>query len=96
MLQASVNGYMHGDGNIWGAFTQRQVLSMLNEFAIEKQLGASDMAEILEWIRSLPWDGWQHDFDQSTLLDQTEDDDYTTFDNWDSRDGGLIELHFNW
>ena len=26
-LEASVDGYMHGEGNNWGAFTQRQVLS---------------------------------------------------------------------
>ncbi len=93
-IEASANGYMHGDGNNWGAFTQRQVLHMLDDFAEKQRLDASAKADILAWVRSLPWDGWQ---DNVVFDDTTEDDDYNpVLDHDQGSRGGLIELHFNW
>ncbi|MBI4298929.1 MAG: hypothetical protein HY666_04125 [Chloroflexi bacterium] len=86
--------YMQGVGNNWCAFTQRQVLQMLEDFTQEKGLDSPAKTEILEWIRSLPWDGWQDDF---ALGAGQEDEDRDLFLDYDDNlDGGLIELHFNW
>ena len=95
-VEASVGGYMYGEGNNWGAFTQRKMLRMLDQFAAHEDLNASSKAEILEWVRSLPWDGWRDDFDLTAPSDDDEDDYNPVLDNQDEQDGGLIELHFNW
>lgn len=79
-VEASVNGYMHGEGNNWGAFTQRQVLELLENFDETEDLSDSEKQKIHDWLKSLPWDGWQDGFDP----EETDED------------GGLIELHFNW
>ena len=93
-VEASVAGYMHGEGNNWGAFTQRQVLGMLDEFANHRNLPDLVKADILAWLRSLPWDGWQDNLAAST---DPPDDGYDPILDYDeSEDGGLIELHFNW
>ncbi|MBI2867544.1 MAG: hypothetical protein HYX97_04335 [Chloroflexi bacterium] len=91
---AGAYGYMHGDGNNWGWFTQRRVLRMLDDFAREKALSASVKREVLDWVRSLPWDGWRDGLDLSRPLD--DDDDDLDVDGPDDEHGGLIELHFNW
>ena len=92
--EASAYGYMHGDGNNWGAFTQRQVLHMPDQFAEKQTLDPSARAEILAWVRSLPWDGWEHGLAPGNA---THDDDYNpVLDRDQGQDGGLIELHFNW
>ena len=90
--EAGANGYMHGEGNNWGGFSQRQVLRMLNEFAKREQLDAPARTEIIDWLRSLPWDDWQDDL---ALPDPTDDED-PILDHDPERHGGLIELHFNW
>ena len=93
-VEASANGYMHSDGNNWGAFTQRRLLHMLDEFAEQQTLDTSAKAEILAWVKSLPWDAWQ---DHIAPGDPTDDDDYDpVLDDDQEQDGGLIELHFNW
>ena len=93
-VEASVYGYMYGEGNNWGAFTQRQVLHMLDDFAETQRLDASARAEVLAWVRSLPWDGWK---DGLVAADTPHDDDYDpVLDHDQEQDGGLIELHFNW
>ncbi len=93
-VEASAFGYMHGEGNNWEAFTQRQVLHMLDDFAERQKLDASAKAEILAWVKSLPWDGWE---DNLSPQDTTDDSDYNpVLDHDQERDGGLIELHFNW
>lgn len=92
-IEASANGYMHGDGNNWGAFTQRQVLHMLDDFAEKQRLDASAKAEILAWIRLLPWDDWQ---DGLAPGNAAHDDYDPVLDRDPEQDGGLIELHFNW
>ncbi len=56
--EASANGYMAGEGNNWGTFTQRQVLRMLDDFAEREGLGSTAKSDILAWVRSLPWDWW--------------------------------------
>lgn len=90
---ASAYGYMHGDGNNWGAFTQGQVLRMLDKFVEEHKLGIQHKLEILAWVKSLPWEGWQDDFDHTA----NDDEDFDPFlDGLEDDDGGLIELHFNW
>lgn len=94
-VEASVSGYMHGEGNNWGPFTQRKVLRMLDRFAEEHGLDDTARAEVLEWVRSLPWDGWRDDLDLTAGSDDDEDDDDPVLDN-EGEDGGLIELHFNW
>lgn len=92
--EASVGGYMHGEGNNWGAFSQRQVLHLLDVFAESRKLDASAKNEILEWVKSLPWDGWEDSLAQSNT---TDDNDHSPFLGYDQeQDGGLIELHFNW
>ncbi|MBI2872583.1 MAG: hypothetical protein HYY00_05260 [Chloroflexi bacterium] len=92
-IEASGSGYMHGDGNNWGPFTQRHVLQMLDEFAGDKGLDATAKAEVLAWVRSLPWEGWRDDLDISAA----QDDDHDPWvDGPNEQDGGLIELHFNW
>ncbi|MSQ41251.1 MAG: hypothetical protein EXR55_06330 [Dehalococcoidia bacterium] len=63
-IEASVHGYMTGEGNNWAGFTQRQVLAMLDEFTEHRNLDASAKAEIRAWVQSLPWDGWRDDLTQ--------------------------------
>ena len=93
-IEASASGYMHGDGNNWGAFTQRQMLHMLDDFAETQRLDASTKAEILAWVRSLPWDGWQDNLAPRNI---THADDYNpVIDSERDEEAGLIELHFNW
>ncbi len=92
--EASVNGYMYGDGNNWGAFTQRQVLHMLDDFAERQRLDSSTKSEILEWVRTLPWIGWT---DKLIPGDTSHADGYNpVLDSDQEEEGGLIELHFNW
>ena len=79
--EAQVSGYMGGEGNNWAAFTQRQVLRMLERFVERKTLGAVAEVEILLWIRSLPWEDWEPDLDLTSSNDGGR---------------GRIELHFNW
>lgn len=93
--EASANGYMYGEGNNWGAFTQRQVLEMLDRFAEREALESDATAEVLAWVQSLPWDGWRDDL--ALDVPQESGDDFSPV--WDvetDRDGGVIELHFNW
>jgi hypothetical protein len=93
-VEASASGYMHGDGNNWGGFTQRQVLHMLDSFAETQNLDVSAKAEILTWVRSFPWEGWLDNFAPD---DTTFEDDYSPVIDYDQREvGGFIELHFNW
>ena len=91
-VEASTSGFMSGDSNNYSAFSQRQVLRMLDEFAVRKQLDAPARTEIIDWLRSLPWDDWQDDL---ALQDPTDDED-PILDYDPERHGGLIELHFNW
>ena len=92
--EAGAYGYMHGDSNNYAAFSQRQVLHMLDEFAARKQLDTSARAEIIDWLRSLPWDVWQDDL---ALQDPTDDEYEDPILDYDpEQHGGLIELHFNW
>ncbi|MBI4328994.1 MAG: hypothetical protein HY685_03910, partial [Chloroflexi bacterium] len=91
--EASVSGYMHGEGNNWAGFTQRQVLGLLEDFANRRNLPDLVKADILAWLRSLPWDAWDDDLDISVAQD---DDHDAMMDGPNEQDGGLIELHFNW
>lgn len=92
--EASVNGYLHGDGNNWGPFTQRQVLHMLDDFAEKRGLDPTAKAEVLAWVKSLPWDGWE---DNLAPGEPSHDHDFhPVLDNDPKQHGGLIELHFNW
>lgn len=94
-IDGAGDAYMHGGGNSWIPFTQRQVLVMVEEFAMDKALTGAEKQEILEWVRSLPWNGWVDDLDLGSALD--EDDDYDpVIDGPDEIHGGMIELHFNW
>ena len=95
-VEASTDGYMAGDGNNWGAFTQRKVLRMLDRFAEEHTLSEVEKALVLSWVRSLPWDGWQDDFDPSTPTNDDDEDYNPILDSQNGEDGGIIELHFNW
>lgn len=92
--EASAYGYMAGEGNNWSAFTQRQVLQMLDEFAERKNLAATEKAQVLDWVRSLPWDRWRQDLPPGPI---DYDDDFNPVVDAESEiDGGVIELHFNW
>ena len=94
-IEASTNGYMHGEGNNWALFTQRRALKMLEEFALEQKL-ADDVKEgIFQWLRSLPWIGWVDDLDIHKPIED-EDDYFPTIDGPDEEHGGFIELHINW
>jgi len=95
--EASVNGYMYGEGNSWGGFTQRQVLGALDDFARRKGLDDVDKAQVLAWVRSLPWDSWNDDIGLSAAPTSDSEDDYDpVLDQDPNRDGGLVELYFNW
>jgi len=56
-VEASANGYMHGEGNNWGPFTKEQVREMLEEFARDKGLTTSEKNKLWRWVNSLPWEG---------------------------------------
>ena len=81
---------MHGEGNNWGGFSQRQVLRMLDEFAIRKQLDTPARTEIIDWLRSLPWDDWQDDLVLHNTADDEDED--PILDHDPERHGGLIKL----
>ena len=90
------DAYMFGEGNSWIPFTQRQVLRMLDEFTREHGLSPQERLEIRSWLASLPWiGGWQDALPPGDGRDQ-EIDYYPVVDNDDGRDGGIIELHFDW
>ena len=90
------DAYTFGEGNSWIPFTQRQVLRMLNEFASERGLSPTERLEVRSWLASLPWiGGWRNALPPDDGRDR-EDDYHSVVDNDDGRDGGLIELHFNW
>jgi hypothetical protein len=93
-IEASVCGYMHGEGNNWAPFTQMQVLLLLENFAAQNRLDDAAKSEVLEWVRSLPWDGWIDDLD--VPLGDQDDDDLDVSNAPNDEVGGLIELHFNW
>jgi hypothetical protein len=96
-IEASGSGYMYGEGNNWAPFTQRRVLRMLDEFAERNGLDQSGRTQILQWLQSLPWDGWRDDLDLSTAAADDDEDDFSpVLDGSSDRDGGLIELHFDW
>ena len=95
-IEASVSSYMTGEGNNWAPFTQRKALTMLDQFVTDKSLDSAAKGEILQWLRSLPWDGWHDDLDISVVPSCVEDDYNPVLDRQDGHDGGLIELHFNW
>ena len=93
--RASANGYMAGEGGNWAPFTQRQVLRSLDRFAVARALDAQGRDEVLAWVRSLPWQGWREQLAPDDGRDAAPD--YTpVLDNGAGRDGGIIELHFNW
>ena len=56
-VEASVNGYMHGEGNNWGYFSKDQVRAMLDDFALRKNFSQEAKAQVWAWVESLPWDG---------------------------------------
>ena len=90
------DAYMWGEGNSWIPFTQRQVLRMLSEFTRERGLSPQERLEIRAWLASLPWiGGWRDALPPDDGRD-SEDGYHPVVDNDDLRDGGLIELHFNW
>ena len=94
--RGAVDAYMFGEGNSWIPFTQRQVLRMLDEFTRERGLSPTERLEVRSWLASLPWIGdWQDALPPSDGRDQ-EDGYHPVVDNDDGRDGGIIELHFNW
>jgi hypothetical protein len=96
-IDGAGDAYMHGGGNSWIPFTQRRMLLMLEEFAENKGLTDAEKQEVLEWVSSLPWDGWVDDLDLSIILDDDDDDDYDpVVDGPDDKHGGMIELYFNW
>ena len=96
-VEGAPDAYMFGEGNSWIPFTQRQVLRMLDEFTRERGLSPQERLEVRSWLASLPWegDGWQDALPPSDGRDK-EDNYYPVVDNDDGRDGGIIELHFNW
>jgi len=55
-IEASANGYMHGEGNNWGPFEKQQVHELLDEFAENKGLSTQEKAEVWAWVESLPWE----------------------------------------
>ena len=94
--EGAFDAYMFGEGNSCIPFTQRQVLRMLDAFTRERGLAPQERLEIRSWLASLPWiGGWQEALPPSDGRDQ-EDGYYPVVDNDDGRDGGIIELHFNW
>ena len=92
--EASAYGYMRGEDNNWGGFSQRQVLRLLDEFTERNQLDAPARTEIIDWLRSLPWDDWQDDLALHNTTDDEDEDPILDYDP--EKQGGLIELHFNW
>lgn len=94
--EAADDAYMSGEGNSWIPFTQRQVLRMLDGFTRERGLAPTERLEVRSWLASLPWiGGWQDALPPGDGRDR-EDDYHPVVDNDDGRDGGIIELHFNW
>ena len=90
------DAYMFGEGNSWIPFTQRQVLRMLDEFTRERRLSPQERLEVRSWLASLPWiGGWQDALPPGDGRDR-EGGYHPVADNDDGRDGGIIELHFNW
>ncbi len=87
---------MFGSGNSWIAFTQHQVLRILDDFADQHELTPEEMQEVRAWLESLPWIGGWHD---PLPPDDGRDREYDyqpVRDNDDYGDGGNIELYFNW
>ena len=94
--EGAPDAYMFGGGNSWIPFTQRQVLRMMGDFARELGLSSEERREVREWAVALPWiGGWQKLLPPDDGRD-SEYDYHPVLDNADDRDGGIIELHFNW
>jgi len=56
-VEASVNGYMYGEGNNWGPFEKQQVRELLNQFAENEGLSVQEQSYVWTWVESLPWNG---------------------------------------
>jgi hypothetical protein len=67
---------------------------MLDKFAQEKNLSNADRAQVLDWVKSLPWDGWKDDLSAESADDEDEYD--SPMDYHEATGVGFIELHFNW
>ena len=54
-IEASVAGYMSGDGNNWGYFYKHEVRELLDAFAKREGLSSEDEQTVWAWVESLQW-----------------------------------------
>ena len=94
--RGAYDSYMWGEGSGYAAFTQRQVLRMLDEFTRRRSLTPAERGEVREWIQSLPWDGWQDALPLDNRLNPAYGDPDDDDDDDGRHEGGFIELYFNW
>ena len=59
-IEGAPDAYMFGEGDSWIPFTERQAMTMLDEFAQERGLLPEERQEVHEWLTSLPWVGSQN------------------------------------
>ena len=54
-VEASVHGYMRGEGNNWGYFSKDEVRGLLDVFAVSQGLRQEEKVGVWGWVESLPW-----------------------------------------
>lgn len=97
--------YPVGESGSCVPFTQRKALGLLDRFVEAQGLPPQEREEIEKWLAALPWEGgWQETLPAGSADDEDADDDKGVFDDdwdedeeeWSPRDGGRIELYFDW
>ncbi len=56
MWRYATSGYMSGEGRLWAAFSDSQLMRDVEEYANDNALSQDDRNVIEEWIETLPWD----------------------------------------
>ena len=93
---ASEDHFVSGGGGRWAPFSQRAMVELLDEFTGRRRLVGAQRDELESWIASLPWIAWQPNLAVTTPHDQGRTARFFSDDYDEAKDGGFVELYFNW
>ena len=101
-----LDDYPAGESGSCVPFTQRKALGLLDRFVEAQGLPPQEREEVEKWLAALPWEGgWRETLPTEDADEEDADADDGEFDDWDEdedpeewnpRDGGRIELYFDW
>ena len=104
-MSGLVHDYPAGAGGSCVPFTQRKALGLLDRYVERRSLSPEGREEIENWLASLPWEGgWlktlpsdadEADDERDEERDE-EEEEWDEDEGLDPRNGGRIELYFDW